>query len=174
MCNLFIFFFFSSRRRHTRSKRDWSSDVCSSDLSKSITVRRLGKQTVIDLLRILPMSIAELLGDWFENDTLKGVLGAAGVWHLRQGPRAGGTAFNFLHHHVGSPAGVFRPSRSNVTQILTAMPGVEVRRGATATVAATGGRVTGVRRGSEELSAPVVVSSADPRTTFEPLKPQLD
>src|SRR5207249_9516148 len=28
---LFIFFF-SSRRRHTRSKRDWSSDVCSSDL----------------------------------------------------------------------------------------------------------------------------------------------
>src|SRR5699024_6203727 len=28
----FLFFFFSSRRRHTRSKRDWSSDVCSSDL----------------------------------------------------------------------------------------------------------------------------------------------
>src|SRR6202046_5862233 len=26
------FCFFSSRRRHTRSKRDWSSDVCSSDL----------------------------------------------------------------------------------------------------------------------------------------------
>src|SRR5438105_15316832 len=29
---LFFFFFFSSRRRHTRSTRDWSSDVCSSDL----------------------------------------------------------------------------------------------------------------------------------------------
>src|SRR5215217_8555169 len=29
---LFIFFFFSSRRRHTRYWRDWSSDVCSSDL----------------------------------------------------------------------------------------------------------------------------------------------
>src|SRR5258707_8722816 len=28
----FIFFFFSSRRRHTRYWRDWSSDVCSSDL----------------------------------------------------------------------------------------------------------------------------------------------
>src|SRR5699024_8757715 len=28
-------FFFSSRRRHTRSKRDWSSDVCSSDLTDS-------------------------------------------------------------------------------------------------------------------------------------------
>src|SRR5699024_11929224 len=30
-----IVFFFSSRRRHTRSKRDWSSDVCSSDLNWS-------------------------------------------------------------------------------------------------------------------------------------------
>src|SRR5215203_2846247 len=30
----FFFFFFSSRRRHTRYWRDWSSDVCSSDLTK--------------------------------------------------------------------------------------------------------------------------------------------
>src|SRR5699024_854994 len=35
-------FFFSSRRRHTRSKRDWSSDVCSSDLSmfEKVSTRR--------------------------------------------------------------------------------------------------------------------------------------
>src|SRR5690606_40001365 len=31
-CSHFVFFFFSSRRRHTRFSRDWSSDVCSSDL----------------------------------------------------------------------------------------------------------------------------------------------
>src|SRR2546429_97944 len=31
ICGL-LFFFFSSRRRHTRCSRDWSSDVCSSDL----------------------------------------------------------------------------------------------------------------------------------------------
>ena len=30
-------FFFSSRRRHTRSDRDWSSDVCSSDLPYGVT-----------------------------------------------------------------------------------------------------------------------------------------
>src|SRR5258707_9169593 len=34
MYNVF-FFFFSSRRRHTRYWRDWSSDVCSSDLDDS-------------------------------------------------------------------------------------------------------------------------------------------
>src|SRR5699024_11811314 len=32
---IFFFFFFSRRRRHTSSKRDWSSDVCSSDLSRA-------------------------------------------------------------------------------------------------------------------------------------------
>src|SRR5207253_9849616 len=31
----YVFFFFSSRRRHTRWPRDWSSDVCSSDLTSS-------------------------------------------------------------------------------------------------------------------------------------------
>jgi len=142
--------------------------------SLGLHVRRMGKQTLIDLLRILPMSIAELLDDWFENDTLKGVLGAAGVWHLRQGPRAGGTAFNFLHHHVGSPAGVFRPPRSTITSILATMPGVEVRWGTEAAVLATGGRATGVRAGRDDYAAAVVVSSVDPQTTFEPLKPQLD
>src|SRR5215469_2988090 len=34
MSGLLCFFFFSSRRRHTRSLRDWSSDVCSSDLTE--------------------------------------------------------------------------------------------------------------------------------------------
>src|SRR5581483_755898 len=33
---LFVFFFFSSRRRHTRYWRDWSSDVCSSDLGPGL------------------------------------------------------------------------------------------------------------------------------------------
>src|SRR6266436_9476229 len=34
VCSIFFFFFFSSRRRHTRCSRDWSSDVCSSDLPR--------------------------------------------------------------------------------------------------------------------------------------------
>src|SRR5206468_9566378 len=36
-----FFFFFSSRRRHTRSDRDWSSDVCSSDLHDLACCRTL-------------------------------------------------------------------------------------------------------------------------------------
>src|SRR5439155_14887701 len=37
------FFFFSSRRRHTRWPRDWSSDVCSSDLLPGQDASRLSK-----------------------------------------------------------------------------------------------------------------------------------
>src|SRR2546429_3849209 len=37
------FFFFSSRRRHTRCSRDWSSDVCSSDLNNVVGIDGDGK-----------------------------------------------------------------------------------------------------------------------------------
>src|SRR5690606_41958436 len=36
-----FFFFFSSRRRHTRFSRDWSSDVCSSDLDGAAVIEIL-------------------------------------------------------------------------------------------------------------------------------------
>src|SRR5436305_8990320 len=39
-CDLVFFFFFSSRRRHTRCGRDWSSDVCSSDLTAAVPPAR--------------------------------------------------------------------------------------------------------------------------------------
>src|SRR6266513_4047119 len=45
-----VSFFFSSRRRHTRSKRDWSSDVCSSDLGRvrgrTLTLAELNRATL--------------------------------------------------------------------------------------------------------------------------------
>src|SRR2546428_9821480 len=43
-----LFFFFSSRRRHTRSDRDWSSDVCSSDLTGvTLTGQGFGSETTV-------------------------------------------------------------------------------------------------------------------------------
>src|SRR5205807_6709554 len=42
------FFFFSSRRRHTRLQGDWSSDVCSSDLNRAAATRWAVKHKVVD------------------------------------------------------------------------------------------------------------------------------
>src|SRR5207249_9558506 len=70
-------FFFSSRRRHTRSKRDWSSDVCSSDLpsfdaqlfvgDKQISVRdaRLESALEIPVVEITSAQAEESHGRWF-------------------------------------------------------------------------------------------------------------
>src|SRR2546429_2973218 len=51
-----MFFFFSSRRRHTRCSRDWSSDVCSSDLHRA----RRREQRV---RRVAPGAVRDGAGD---------------------------------------------------------------------------------------------------------------
>ena len=139
----------------------------------ALRARGLGRAGIEDLLRLLPMSIADLLDDWFENDALKGLLGAAGVMHLCQGPRSGGTAFNFLHHHVGSPMGVFRQPLTNVTRVLRGLPGVETRSGKVGRIGVKQARVSGVElAGGEEIAASVVISGAHPqRTLLELLDP---
>src|SRR3990172_10241675 len=44
---MMVFFFFSSRRRHTRCSRDWSSDVCSSDLVDGDGLPALGAEAEV-------------------------------------------------------------------------------------------------------------------------------
>jgi phytoene dehydrogenase-like protein len=133
----------------------------------ALHARRLGAQGLEDLLRILPMPVAELLDDWFEADALKGALGAAGVLHLLQGPRSGGTAFRLLHHHVGCPPGVFRPPRSNILDLLRRLPRVELQHTRVQRIAVRGGAVAGVvLDDGRELPASMVVSTADPRRSL--------
>src|SRR5438132_9432895 len=51
-------FFFSSRRRHTRSLCDWSSDVCSSDLSRFVNGLRVTTPEIIDaVLKVFAGSV---------------------------------------------------------------------------------------------------------------------
>src|SRR5699024_2676626 len=52
-------FFFSSRRRHTRSKRDWSSDVCSSDLAQA---NQLGPAEVSRSADITAAALTQMSG----------------------------------------------------------------------------------------------------------------
>src|SRR5216684_8966273 len=66
---LFVFFFFfSSRRRHTRCSRDWSSDVCSSDLSADgpAAPSPLGRR-IRQARQELGLSLREVAGDDFSR-----------------------------------------------------------------------------------------------------------
>ncbi len=137
--------------------------------------RGLGRTGMIDLLRVLPMAVAELLDDWFEADALKGTLAAGAVSGLLQGPRSGGTAFGLLHHLVGQ--GAFRcPAtvRGGVGVLAHALAatarqhGAEIRTGAAVErITVKDGRAAGVVLASgEELAARTIVSAADPRRTL--------
>lgn len=70
--------------------------------------RGLGKTDMIELLRVLPMAVGELLDDWFDSDTLKATIGVSGVNGIHQGVRSAGTSFVMLHHHLGQGVGAFR------------------------------------------------------------------
>ncbi|HLF25197.1 MAG TPA: NAD(P)/FAD-dependent oxidoreductase [Anaerolineae bacterium] len=140
-------------------------------------LRGLGRQDMIELVRALPMSVDELLNDWFETDVLKGVLGAGGITGLMQGPRASGTAYVFLHHQLGSPAGTFRSiglvrggigNLANAISAAARQHGVEIRLSAeVAHILVKADRVSGVvLRDGEEIGGRRVVSAVDPRRTF--------
>ena len=61
-------------------------------------LRGYGRREMTEVMRLLVMSARDLLEEWFESAELKGLLGGARVRGLTQGPFAGGTTFNLLHH----------------------------------------------------------------------------
>ena len=146
-------------------------------LGVGLRLRGLGRAGMVELLRVLPMPVADLLDEWFADDALKGTLGAGGITHLFQGPRSAGTAFLMLHHQVGRPAGCFRArttARGGVGGVVSALAaaakqfGADIRTGAEVTrIVVRDGRVAGValQRG-QEFQARVVASGADARRTF--------
>lgn len=132
-----------------------------------LTVRGLGGRGMEAFMRLVPMPVADLLDEWFECDAIKGAIGAAGVLHLDQGPRAGGTALNLLHHHAGSPAGVFRPPLSNARAVLARLPGIETRLARVREIIVRAGRASGVvLADGAAIEAGLVVSGLDPKHTL--------
>jgi phytoene dehydrogenase-like protein len=141
----------------------------------AIAFRRLGRRDMTALLRVLPMSVQDLLDDWFESEPLKAAIAPTGVQNLRQGPRSAGTALVLLHHLVGAPAGSMRRAGRWSTDGIVATleetarrTGVAVRTNAKVQrilVADDATRGVALTSG-EEIASDMVVSSADPSRTL--------
>ena len=129
------------------------------------------------LYKLMTMSSADFLDEWFETDVLKATKSASGIIGTFMGPRTPGSAYVLLHHYMGEIDGAFRAwgfarggtgaiseSISRAAQAL----GAEVRLDAEVVKVRTAdGRATGVvLANGDELDAPVVVSSLDPKRTF--------
>jgi phytoene dehydrogenase-like protein len=138
--------------------------------------RALGRRDMIELLRTVPMSVQELLDDWFECDPLKAAVGAWGTTDIRQGPRSGATAFVLLHHQVGAAGairgrGYWQVGPDSLAKAVTAVcskHGVTFRTGAeVARIDVKDDRVCGVTLASgESIQAATVASSTDPARTL--------
>src|SRR5262245_54239291 len=120
-------------------------------------LRGYGRREMTEVMRLLVMSVRDLLDEWFESVELHGLLGGAAVRGLTQGPFAAGTTFNLLHHHtIGD--GYFRATAKGGTgaigQALAAAAraaGAELRASAGALrVVVTDGVATGVQMASGE------------------------
>jgi len=140
-------------------------------------VRALGRHDMTEFLRVMPMSIQDLLDDTFETELLKAAIAASALRDLRQGPRSGGTTFNLLHYLVGSPLGAVRARSwfaegpdafAKEAARIARTHGAEVKLGRRVErILVSDGTVTGVGlAGGEESSARMVISTADPKRTF--------
>jgi phytoene dehydrogenase-like protein len=144
-------------------------------------LRGLGREEMIELLRIMPMAVADTLDEWFESDLLKGGLAADAITDLCQGPMSGGTAFNLLHHHVGAAPGAIRAVGDTDPGLLLSSLvararglGVEIRTGSSVhRLRIQGDRAVGVELTSgEEIGCRDVVSTLDPyRSLLELVDP---
>ena len=59
-----------------------------------------GSRSLVDTIRSIPMTMTELMDEWFEAEFLRSAISTAGIHHLSFGPYAAGTGFNLLHQHV--------------------------------------------------------------------------
>ena len=139
--------------------------------------RGLGGERFHALVKLMTMSSADLLDEWFETDVLKATKAASGIIGTFLGPRSPGTAYVLLHHYMGELDGVFRAwgfakgGTGSVSEAIASAArefGADIRCDASvARVLVKDGRATGVAlENGDELAARVVVSSLDPRRSF--------
>jgi len=133
-----------------------------------------------EILRILPMSAADLVGEYLDDEHLLALLAWRGAIYNAVGPMSPGTAATLLFDGItgdgadGGAAGQTVVAIGGPGALATALAdaargfGAEIRTGAkVVAITEQDGRVTGVALASgEEIAAPYVLSTLDPKTTL--------
>jgi phytoene dehydrogenase-like protein len=137
----------------------------------------IGEKKFNALWKLLTMSAADYLDEWFESEALKATKSASGIIGTLLGPRSPGTAYVLLHHYMGELDGVFRAwgfakgGNGSVSAAIAGAArafGTEIRTLApVASVLIENERAVGaILESGEEIRADLVISGADPRRTF--------
>jgi phytoene dehydrogenase-like protein len=141
--------------------------------------RGLDVRTIADTTRLMTMSIADLLDDWFESPRIKGALAVNGVIGTWAGPYEPGTAYVMAHHSIGDVGdgrlGSWGFPEGGMGAVAAAIARAARENGATIKTGARVGRIivdpAGHARGvaldtGEEITARIIVTSLHPKTAF--------
>lgn len=131
----------------------------------------------IMLAKLMTMSSADFVEQWFESEPLKATLAASGIIGTYLGVRSPGTAYVLLHHYMGEIDGQFRAwgfAKGGTGGIAEAIAnavrsfGGEIQTSAKVSqVIVKNDQVTGAAlQNGDEIQADIVVSSLDPKRTF--------
>jgi phytoene dehydrogenase-like protein len=142
------------------------------------TQRDLDVRMTADITRLMTMSIADLLDDWFESPQVKGAMAVNGVIGTWAGPCEPGTAYVMAHHSIGDVGdgqlgswGYPEGGMGAVSAAIAASArefGAEIRTNARVDrLIVRDGQVRGaVLANGDELRAALVVTSLHPRIAF--------
>jgi phytoene dehydrogenase-like protein len=146
-------------------------------LQAGLSFRGLGRREGHELLRVLPMPVADYVDERFETDALKGALASRGIQYTAMGPRSPGTTSVLLIDSAGNGGaapgqsifarggpGALSQALANAARGFGARlrTGVEVAR-----ILSNDGSVKGVALSDgEEIAATFVVSAVDPKRTL--------
>ncbi|MGA3157738.1 MAG: NAD(P)/FAD-dependent oxidoreductase [Steroidobacteraceae bacterium] len=140
-------------------------------------IRKLGRKSMRELLRIGGMNAYDLLQEHFTDPLLQGALGFDAVLGTNFGPRSPGSVLTLLCRLAAQSEageGVLMQPRGGLGAVTAALAraavaaGAEIRTGAeVARILVSEDQASGVELVSgEQFSAPIVVSNADPKSTF--------
>src|SRR5688572_8548371 len=139
--------------------------------------RQLEEKHFDALFKLMTMSAADFLDEWFEFEPLKATKSASGIIGTFLGPRSPGTAYVLLHHYMGEIDGAFRAwgfargGNGSVSEAIAAAARsfgarIETEASVKQLLVKRGRAVGVVLENGEEYRAPVVISGLDPRRTF--------
>jgi phytoene dehydrogenase-like protein len=141
---------------------------------RALAVRRMGKATMQQMLRLPPMPVRDLLNEWFETELLKATLAVDALIGTFQGPFSPGTAFGLVSRLPAAVQGGWSFVKGGMGNLAHALALAATEAGATIRtdadvkqITTVNGRVRGVALANgETISARAVASNADPKRTF--------
>ncbi|HSJ89379.1 MAG TPA: NAD(P)/FAD-dependent oxidoreductase [Anaerolineales bacterium] len=138
-----------------------------------LKLRLAGRKDMLNFIRALPMTAQELMEEYFEAEAVQAAVASLGIHGFTLGPMGAGTGYTLIHNWMNRD-GMAHVNVGNAGEITSALAnavkayGGEIRTNAEVACIQVENQVAKgvVLSSGEDVSANVILSSADPKHTF--------